>query len=87
MLGVVFSCLLWGSTVAMVVHIIVLTFKPHWILKWVFGFGQGAYAAVPNYGLLSTIPSDERLRHQLISNVPLAAFVVMSIVLAQVRPA
>ena len=81
---VVVASIIWGSLVALLMHGFIVWFHPHWILKWIFGFAQGAYVSVPNFGLLaeSTVPEHAMLRHEFISNVPLLIFIIASVVFA-----
>ena len=74
-------CILWGCGTAAMFKVLMLWLKPHVVLLWIFGYAQGAYAAIPNYGLLNelTIPPGAQGRHQLVSNVPLLAYVVSMI--------
>jgi hypothetical protein len=59
---------------------------PFWLLKYILGFGMGAYVAVPNYGLLneSTIPPEEIRRHERISLLPLWTYILTSGVFAYI---
>jgi hypothetical protein len=73
---------IWGGLIAILIQGLIVWQHPNWILKWVFGFGQGAYISVPNFGLIdeSTIPQHAAKKHLLISGAPLAAFIILSIV-------
>jgi hypothetical protein len=79
----VMTCISWGAAVAIGVHALLAWLAPHAIAKWVLGFAQGAYAAVPNYGLFqeSTIPPHAQGRHQLISILPVVTYVAVLTVL------
>lgn len=81
---VIVASIIWGSLVALLMHGLIVWLHPHWILKWIFGFAQGAYVSIPNFGLLaeSTIPEHAMLRHEFISNVPLLIFIIASVVFA-----
>lgn len=82
--SVVVASIVWGGLVALLMHALIVKLQPHWILKWIFGFAQGAYVSVPNFGLLaeSTIPEHAVLRHEVISNLPLLVFIIASVVFA-----
>lgn len=43
---VVTICLLWGSAIALAIHASIVWLKPHWLVKWIFGYAQGAYASI-----------------------------------------
>jgi hypothetical protein len=68
----------WGVVVGVGMSSLIGWLHPGSILKWVLGFGLGAYVSIPNFGLFSegTIPDSDQPRHFMISNVPLVAFVV-----------
>lgn len=74
---VVTICFIWGGAIALAIHALIIWLKPHWLVKWIFGYAQGAYASIPNFGLIaeSTVPPQAALRHQLISTVPLVIYV------------
>ena len=48
----------WGVGVGFIIGTLDWNFKPHIVLKIVFGFFEGLYLSSPNFGLLneSTIP-------------------------------
>jgi hypothetical protein len=71
-------CLLWGINVAFFIWILIAWRHPNIVVKIVFGFLLGAYVAIPNYGLVAefTIPSDAKPRHNMISTLPLCAYIV-----------
>ena len=81
-------CISWGGCIAGIVYLLIGWLHPFWLIKWIFGYGQGAYAAVPNYGLLqeSTIPPGAMLRHQILSTVPLVSYLTMAILLPFTHP-
>ncbi len=83
-LSVVVASIIWGGLVALLMHALIVRYQPHWLLKWIFGFAQGAYVSVPNFGLVaeSTIPEHAVLRHEILSNVPLLVFIIASVVFA-----
>ncbi len=76
-------CVLWGGLIAWLLSIAMGRLHPGLILK-VLGFGAGAYVSIPNYGLIreDTIPVKLFPRHQLVSNVPLVAYILTSIGIA-----
>jgi hypothetical protein len=84
MISVIVASIIWGGLVALLMHKLVVWQHPHWILKWIFGFAQGAYVSVPNFGLVaeSTIPQEEMLKHNLIFTIPCLAFIVSSVLFA-----
>ena len=81
-------CIFWGGCIAGLVHSLIGWLHPFWLVKWIFGYGQGAYAAVPNYGLLqeSSIPPEAMLRHQILWTVPLVSYVAIALLLAFTHP-
>jgi hypothetical protein len=86
---VAISCVMWGGTVALSMHVLVAWLNPHWLVKWIFGYAQGAYAAVPNFGLIaeSSVPPGATFRHQMISTLPLLSFIVHAVALALLHAA
>ncbi len=62
--------------------------QPGAVLRWIMGYALGAYVSVPNFGLLneSTIPEHAAGRHNLTSNLPLLAYIAMSVALAFLLP-
>jgi hypothetical protein len=83
-ISVIVASIIWGGLVALLMHGLIVWQHPHWILKWIFGFAQGAYVSVPNFGLIaeSTIPEHAMPKHELISIVPLVAFIISSVLFA-----
>ena len=81
-------CIMWGGCVAGADHLLIIWLHPFWLVKWIFGYGQGAYAAVPNYGLLreSSVPPGAMFRHQMLSIVPVISYVVTVGLLAFTHP-
>ena len=81
-------CIMWGGCVAGLVHFLIGWLHPFWLIKWILGYGLGAYAAIPNYGLLqeSSIPPGAAVRHEILSTVPLVSYVAMALLLAFTRP-
>jgi hypothetical protein len=75
------ECVIWGCLVAGLTHTLIVWHHPHWILKWVFGFGVGLYISIPNYGLIreTSITEHTMLRHRLISSLPFLVFIVVSL--------
>ena len=82
-------CITWGGCIAGLVHFLIGWLHPYWLVKWIFGYAQGAYAAVPNFGLLqeSSIPPGAMVRHQILLTIPLISYVAMALLLAFTRPA
>lgn len=80
----VVASIAWGSVTALLMFGLIEWLHPHWLLKWIFGYAQGAYAAEPTFGLFaeSTVPAHARARHEIISTVPLVTFIGSMIVLA-----
>jgi hypothetical protein len=76
-------CLLWSVGIAFGLRHLILSAQPGWLVK-IFGYGAGAYVSVPNYGLVdtSTIPAQERARHDFLIGVPPLMFAVASVVFA-----
>lgn len=83
------SCLMWGGIVAASMHLLIVWLNPHWMLKWIFGYAQGAYASVPNFGLIAdaTVPPEAMRRHLMVSYLPLASFIVHAVLLGVFRAA
>jgi hypothetical protein len=83
---VIFECFFWGALIAYLVHTLIAAHHPHWLLRWVFGYGIGFYVSSPNYGLLleSSIPDHAFAWHYTIMYVPPAVFVLCSIALAYI---
>jgi len=83
---VLVECIIWGGLVAYLIHALITWQQPHWILKWVFGFGAGSYVSSPNIGLLaeSSIPDHAYARHFTITNLPFLAFILCSLLFAYV---
>ena len=84
---VLVECFIWGGLVAYLIHALIVWHHPHWILKWVFGFGVGSYVSRPNYGLImeSSIPEHAMPRHTLISSLPFLIFIIVSVGLSFLR--
>jgi hypothetical protein len=68
----------WGIAVGIGTSSLIGWLHPGTVLKWILGFALGAYVSIPNYGLFaeSTIPDSEGIQHLMISNLPLAAYVI-----------
>ena len=81
---VVVLCVAWGGSVGFAVRFLIDQNQPSVWLRWIMGYALGAYVAIPNYGLIrpSTIPPNAIPRHNLISNVPPAVYIIVSILLA-----
>jgi hypothetical protein len=69
----------WGAIVAYLMHVLITWQQPNWIVKWIFGFGLGAYVSVPNYGLFASLPSEALPRDAANSNLSLFVFIVCMI--------
>jgi hypothetical protein len=78
---VIVACVVWGTLVAYLIHLLIGWQHPYWILKSIFGFALGAYVSIPNFGLVteSTIPPHAMKRHKLISLLPLCIFILLSV--------
>ena len=81
------ECVIWGCLAAYLTHALIIWHRPHWILKWVFGFGVGSYVSSPNFGLVmeSSIPDYAYPRHFTITNLPFLAFIIVSVGLSFLR--
>jgi hypothetical protein len=81
---VIAVCVAWGLWIALGVRVLILWQQPHWALKYILGYGVGAYIASPNFGLISesTIPPDAQRRHSIIGTVPVVAYILASVLLA-----
>jgi hypothetical protein len=86
---ILLECIVWGALVAYVVHLLVGWQQPHWLVRWIFGYGVGSYVSSPSYGLLvdSSIPEHAYPRHITIMNLPFAVFIGCSILLAYTNDA
>jgi hypothetical protein len=64
----------------LLLHHLIGRFNPSPIAKW-FAYGTGAYASIPNVGLLAeaTIPVSAQPRHTLIEVLPFVTFVAASV--------
>lgn len=84
---VLIECVIWGGLVAYLMHDLIIWHRPHWILRWVFGFGVGSYVSVPSFGLIrdDTIPEHARSRHEMVSMLPMWVFILASVGLAFLR--
>ncbi|MGH7603533.1 MAG: hypothetical protein ACRENK_05970 [Gemmatimonadaceae bacterium] len=79
-----FLVLMWGVAVSWIIRVSIDAGHPGTLIRWVLGYALGLYITVPNYGLFleSTIPTEDIRRHQVITSVPLVAYVVTSALLA-----
>jgi len=68
----------WGIAVGYGMSYLIGATHPNLILRWVLGFGLGAYVAIPNFGLFqeSTLPDEVMPRHFMISSLPLVGYIV-----------
>jgi hypothetical protein len=87
LLVILVECVIWGCLVAGLTHTLIVWHHPHWILRWVFGFGIGLYVSVPNFGLIreDIVPEHAMSRHTMISQLPIWVFIVASVGLAFLR--
>jgi len=76
---VVLICGLWGGLVAYGVRMLIDWQQPTVIVRWLMGYGMGAYVAIPDYGLLA----EPDARQALTTFCPLMAFGLMSALLAR----
>ena len=69
---------IWGIGVGWSMSGLIGWLHPNAVVKWIMGFALGSYVAIPNYGLFqeSSIPDDARIRHEMITWVPLIAYAV-----------
>jgi hypothetical protein len=74
----------WGLFLAIGLRLLIIQYQPHWALKYLLGYGLGAYIAFINYGLFNdaTIPPEARTRHMIVEVLPFATFVITSIAAA-----
>jgi hypothetical protein len=81
------ECVIWGFLVAGLTHALIVWHHPHWILRWVFGFGVGSYVSIPNLGMIrqDTVPEHATSRHTMISLLPIWVFIAASVGLAFLR--
>jgi hypothetical protein len=79
----VLICFAWAIGLAYGLRLFVLATQPALLLK-IFGYGAGAYIAIPNYRLFDegTIPESEMPRHLLIKSVPSVVYIVASVAFA-----
>ncbi len=77
-------CVGWGGLVALLVYGLIEWQQPGLLLKIIMGYALGAYVSIPNFGLLNeaTIPDSARLRHTLVSGLPLLTYIVLMVPLA-----
>lgn len=82
--GLVVVCLVWGALVAIAVQSLVHWLQPNAFVKWVMGYGAGAYAAIPNYGLVanSKVPADNLPKHTAIKAIPFFTYIVLTVLRA-----
>ena len=78
---VLIICTIWGGLIALVIHFLIHLHHPHWLLKWIFGFGVGTYISRPDFSILkeTSVPGREMAKHFLIANLPFLVFVLFSI--------
>lgn len=80
----IFACVAWGCATALLVRLLISWQHPHWALKYVLGYAQGAYVAIPNFGFVaeSTIPPHAMKRHELLCHLPLWTYFFASVTFA-----
>ena len=78
------TCVLWGIFVAFLLHALIRWQDPNIFIKLIIGYGFGSYVSIPNYGLVnqSTIPVTAMPRHTILYLLPLAVFLLSSIIFA-----
>lgn len=76
----------WGLGIAFGLHQLILATNPALIARF-FGYGAGAYIAIPNFGLLNegSIPDGVMARHVFIKAIPWVLFIAASFLFA-LRP-
>src|SRR5947209_730852 len=69
-------CVGWALVIALGLRMLIDALHPGLVLK-VIGFGEGAYLASVNYGLVAewSIPKPELPRHRFISIFPVLEFI------------
>lgn len=69
----VLGTMCWGLLIAVGMRALLDWQQPTVMLRWGLGYALGAYVSIPNLGLLqeSSIPPEDRPRHQLIGQAPL----------------
>ena len=82
------GCFFWGFGLALALRLLIITYQPHWAVKWFIGYGIGGYLAFINMGLLqeASIPPEAQLRHLIIETVPFISFIVLSVIFAYTLP-
>jgi uncharacterized membrane protein AbrB (regulator of aidB expression) len=78
---------LWGILVGIGVSWLIGWQQPNTALKWILGFGMGAYVSIPNFGLVNqnTIADFDLPRHFMISNLPMVSFIVTEFLTRSLR--
>ncbi len=78
------ACLLWGVSIAYLLHLLILWQDPGLVVKIIFGYLLAAYLSIPDYGLFdeSTMPADAVVKNATISFSSLGSYIVTSIILA-----
>jgi len=71
-----FVCVFWAVAVAGGIYGLIGWQDPGLVIRLVLGYALGAYVAIPNYGLVgeSTVPTEARPRHEMVSGLPLGAY-------------
>lgn len=83
-LGLVVGCVAWGALTAISVETLLHWLQPNVFVKWIFGYGAGVYAAIPNYGLVDeqTVPEHALPKHTAIKAVSLLVYIGLLVLAA-----
>jgi hypothetical protein len=76
-------CIVWGIVNGQGVHQLIKTWHPGLLLK-IYGYGAGAYVAIPNYELFdeSTLSEELRMRGGIIAFISVVSYVLTSVAFA-----
>lgn len=74
---------LWGAGIALVVDALIHWLDPYSLVKWIFGYGLGAYASSPSFGLMNeaTLPPGLAARYGVMTYGPVLVYVATLVVL------
>jgi hypothetical protein len=74
----VVASIIWGCVVAVLMFGLIRWQDPNIIVKIIMGYGLGGYVAVPNLGLVreDTISDEAKQRHELLSSLPVVAYIL-----------
>jgi hypothetical protein len=80
----VLNCVTWGWLIASGVHGLIKFLQPSVAIKIIFGWGAGAYIAIPDFGLFAeqSLSAEARRRRVLIEVLSLISYIASSILLA-----